>query len=187
MIKTLSIIWRAYIKTKAKLYTQFWKIFLGSVGKHTLLYPGSTYAGAANIKIGHHVFIHQGAHLYTGGSKITIGNYVLIGRSCSIIAANRDYRDWKQPIYFGTDYIKDPVVIKDDVWVGERVMITPGVTINRGAVIAAGSVVTRNVPSYAIVGGIPAKLIKFRFDRETIKRSMKIDLSKFENLKKEKK
>lgn len=59
-------------------------------------------------------------------------------------------------------YIKKPVIIKDFVWCGANVTITPGVTIGEGAIIGAGSVVTKDVPDYAIVGGNPAKIIKYR-------------------------
>ena len=55
-----------------------------------------------------------------------------------------------------------PVYIDDDVWIGRRVLIMPGVHIGTGAIIAAGSVVTKNVEPYSIVGGNPAKHIKYR-------------------------
>ena len=54
------------------------------------------------------------------------------------------------------------VTICDDVWIGARVIILPGVTIGKGSIIAAGAVVTKNVPEYAVVGGVPAKVIKYR-------------------------
>jgi acetyltransferase-like isoleucine patch superfamily enzyme len=61
-----------------------------------------------------------------------------------------------------------PVVIESDVWIGARSSIVEGTTISVGAVILAGSVVTHDVPPYAIVAGIPAKIIKFRFNEEQI-------------------
>ncbi|MCH9740335.1 MAG: CatB-related O-acetyltransferase [Epsilonproteobacteria bacterium] len=62
------------------------------------------------------------------------------------------------------------VEIGNDVWIGEGVQILRGVKIDDGAIVAAGSVVTKYVPPYAIVGGVPAKVIRYRFDEETIAR-----------------
>lgn len=61
-----------------------------------------------------------------------------------------------------------PVTIGNDVWVGARAVILDGVSVGNGAVIAAGAVVTKDVPPYAIVGGVPAKLIRYRFSEEKI-------------------
>lgn len=58
--------------------------------------------------------------------------------------------------------------IGNDVWIGSRAIIMQGITIGDGAVIGAGAIVTKDVPSYAIVGGVPAKIIRFRFDENTI-------------------
>ena len=57
---------------------------------------------------------------------------------------------------------KEPVYIGDDVWIGARVIILPGRKIGEGVIIGAGAVVTKDVPDYAVVGGNPAKVIKFR-------------------------
>lgn len=65
-------------------------------------------------------------------------------------------------------------LIGNDVWIGANAIILPGITIGDGAIIAAGSVVSRDVPPYAIVGGVPARVIRFRFDEKTIERLMKI-------------
>lgn len=54
------------------------------------------------------------------------------------------------------------VVIQDDVWIGARVIILPGVTVGRGSILAAGVVVTKDVPCFAVVGGVPAQVIKYR-------------------------
>jgi acetyltransferase-like isoleucine patch superfamily enzyme len=60
------------------------------------------------------------------------------------------------------------VVIEDDVWIGSRAIVLKGVTIGRGAVVAAGAVVTKSVPPYAIAAGTPAKVLKFRWNLETV-------------------
>lgn len=60
------------------------------------------------------------------------------------------------------------ITIENDVWIGEDVIIKAGVTIANGAVIGARSIVTKDVPPYAVVGGVPAKVIKYRFSEETI-------------------
>ena len=57
---------------------------------------------------------------------------------------------------------EQPVTIMDDVWIGARAIILPGVTIGQGAIVAAGAVVTKDVPPFAIVGGVPARLIDYR-------------------------
>jgi acetyltransferase-like isoleucine patch superfamily enzyme len=62
------------------------------------------------------------------------------------------------------------VIIKNDVWIGANSVIMPGVTIGNGAIVGAGAVVTKNVPDYAIVAGIPATIIKYRFSEETVKK-----------------
>ena len=61
------------------------------------------------------------------------------------------------------------VIIGNDVWIGENVTLLPSVKIGNGAIISAGSIVTKDVPDYAIVGGVPAKIIKYRFSKEEIK------------------
>lgn len=70
---------------------------------------------------------------------------------------------------------KDQVNIGNDVWIGARVIIKGGITINDGAIIAAGSVVTKDVDAYSIVGGVPAKMIKYRFSEDEIIELKKIN------------
>lgn len=73
---------------------------------------------------------------------------------------------------------KGDIIVGDDVWIAERATIMSGVHIGQGAVIAAGSVVTHNVPPYAVVGGVPAKVIKYRFSKQIIDALLKVDYSK---------
>lgn len=70
------------------------------------------------------------------------------------------------------------IIVEDDVWLGSGSTILSGVTIKQGAVVAAGSVVTRDVPPYAVVGGVPAKVIKYRFSEEMVQELIRIDYSK---------
>ena len=72
---------------------------------------------------------------------------------------------------------KGDIIVGDDVWIGYRSTILSGVEIGQGAIIAAGSVVTKNVPPYAIIGGNPAKVIRFRFSERIISKLMSIDFS----------
>ena len=72
---------------------------------------------------------------------------------------------------------KGDIVVDDDVWIGYGATILSGVHIGQGAIIAAGSVVTKDVPPYAIVGGVPAKIIKYRFSPDMIEQLLKIDFS----------
>ena len=66
------------------------------------------------------------------------------------------------------------VDIGNDVWIGMNALIKGGITIGDGAVVAAGSIVTKNVPPYAVVGGVPAKIIKYRFTEEIITKLMEV-------------
>lgn len=73
---------------------------------------------------------------------------------------------------------KGDIVVSDDVWIGQDAIILSGVKIGQGAVIAAGAVVNRDIPPYAIAGGVPAKVIRYRFDQELIEILLRIDYSK---------
>ena len=73
---------------------------------------------------------------------------------------------------------KGDIIIKDDVWIGTNAIICSGVTVGQGAVIAAGSVVTKNVEPYSIVGGNPAKIIKYRFDEPVRRKLLECDITK---------
>ncbi len=72
---------------------------------------------------------------------------------------------------------KGNILIDDDVWIGAKATIMSGVHINQGAIIAAGAVVTKDVPPYAIVGGVPAKVINYRFSPNVIDKMLSIDFS----------
>lgn len=93
---------------------------------------------------------------------VIIGNDVMMGPECIIYTRNHEFSNTDIPMnQQGFSEIKE-VVIGNDVWIGGRVIILPGVHIGNGAIIGAGAVVTKDVPEYSIVGGNPAKVIKYR-------------------------
>ncbi|MCV3458940.1 CatB-related O-acetyltransferase [Campylobacter lari] len=80
----------------------------------------------------------------------------------------------KFPILENIDLTNKKINIENDVWIGEGALLKQGVTLGNGCVVGQRAVVTKNVPPYAIVVGIPAKVVKYRFDEHTIKRLLKI-------------
>ena len=93
--------------------------------------------------------------------SITIGNYVHTGTNVVMLGFNHGFYTRDIPTK-EQDYMDAPIVIEDDVWIGAGAILLAGVTIGKGAIIAAGAVVNKDVPDYAIVGGVPAKVIKYR-------------------------
>ncbi len=116
------------------------------------------FEGKENIEIGDDVSINAFVHIW-GQGGVKIGNRVMIATHTIITSLTHDYN--LENMRYAPAIVKE-VIIDDDVWVGSGVIIMPGVKIGKGAVIGAGSVVTKDIPAYAIVYGIPAKIIKYR-------------------------
>lgn len=142
-----------------------------------------------NIQNG--VFLHEmtsiGNSNYIGqGTKIinaTIGNYCSIADDVKIGMMEHDLEcvstNWRifepsQGVSKFSGWTK-PTIIENDVWLGANVIVKQGVTIHNGAVVGAGAVVVKDVPSYAIVVGVPAKIIRYRFDNQTISKISKTE------------
>ena len=92
--------------------------------------------------------------------SVIIGRNVLIADRVFISDADHIFSDVNTPILLQGDSFLGPVILKDGCWVGIGAVILPGVTIGRNSVVAANAVVTRDVPDYAVVAGVPAKLVK---------------------------
>lgn len=148
-------------------------------------------------------YTHIGKRTYDNGAKVwrwtdaplTIGNYCsiaydvnfIIDEGCHTLSsitnfplANNLFKSDKaingilKKTFFSKLYQKEGIIIGNDVWIGMGTYILPRVKVGNGVTIAVNSVVTKNIPDYALVGGIPAKIIRMKHDEETILRLNKI-------------
>ncbi|MBE8949479.1 MAG: CatB-related O-acetyltransferase [Quinella sp. 3Q1] len=136
------------------------------------------------------VVLTLGAYSYINSLDLWVGGrksngHVLIGRFCSLswnltflVARNHNYKALTTYSKFNRSNIasKNPhqIIIGHDVWIGHGVMILGGVKIGNGAIIGAGAVVAKDIPPYAIAVGNPVRVIKYRFDEQTIKKLLAV-------------
>lgn len=110
------------------------------------------YHSRCQVTIGDNCVINRQIYI-DGRGGVHVGNNVNISFQACLLSLHHDHNNPKFEV------IGAPVVIKDNAWIGARAIILPGVIIGKGAVVAAGAVVTRSVPDYAVVGGVPGKII----------------------------
>ncbi|MTI80460.1 MAG: CatB-related O-acetyltransferase [Firmicutes bacterium] len=140
----------------------------------------SAYSSIINSEIGKYSSIGR----YTKVEHVKMGSYCSIAWDVTIGAPSHPFHhltshaiSYRHTYGFvkETKIKRDFTVIGNDVWIGANCVIVGGITIGDGAVIGAGSVVTKDVPPYAIVGGVPAKVIKYRFDSDVIAKLLEIN------------
>lgn len=170
--KLFNLIGRAWNKL---IVTPVRRSALGKCGKGVSLGRGMKMYGAGNIIAGNDVSIGDGCLFMCTRAKIKIGDHVMFGPQVTVITGGHRMDLVGRYMTTVTNEEKNPeddrdVVFEGDNWIGAGVTVLRGVTVGEGAVIAAGAVVTRDVPPYSIVGGVPARVIKMRFDEETVKR-----------------
>jgi len=122
------------------------------IGKGSTIHTKTRFYNPRNIIIGEDTIVGEGAVL-DGRARLIIGSNVDIASEVMIYNSQHDIENENFTA------VDKPVVIEDYVFIGPRAIILPGVTIGKGAIVAAGAVVTKDVPPYAIVGGVPAKII----------------------------
>ena len=148
---------------------------LGNYCKPDIIKAGKKSYGTLNVSEGSKDLFH-----------LFIGNYCSIANNVQFLLSNEHsyktistYPMKMNLLNLGREACgKGDIILYDDVWIGFGAIICSGVTINQGTVIGAGSVVTKDTPPYSIVCGNPAKVIKYRFPQELIKRLLKIDITK---------
>jgi len=133
------------------------KLMLKYCGKRVNIEKGALFS--ARVSLGDYSGIGINARI---NGTCTIGDYVMMGTDVVVITRNHAFEQTDIPMMFQGFSEEHPVVIGNDVWIGDRVLILPGVHVGEGSIIAAGAVVTHDVPPYAIVGGVPARVISMR-------------------------
>ena len=157
------------------LWCPVYKRAMRHCGRGVFLRPMSCdIKGLRNLSVGDGTSIPKGSVIYCTDAPLTIGKKVVFGPRPTIITG--DHRidipgkyiadvTVEEKFVDGLNVYDQPVVIEDDVWVGANVTILKGVTIGYGSVVAAGAVVTKSCPPYSIIGGVPAKVLRKRFEK----------------------
>lgn len=139
----------------AKIRQARWKARLGMMGTGTLIYRSVVVHSPHKVFIGNDVAIAEFVHIW-GGGTVSIGDDVLIASHAVITSQTHSL---ETSLYRQTS-VHQPVTIKNNVWIGSGAIVLPGVTIEEGAVIGAGCVVTKDVPEYGVVVGVPGRLVR---------------------------
>ncbi len=135
------------------------KFIFSHVGRQVNIEKGVYFGSGRNIRIGNRSGIGKRANIQ---GPLIIGDCVMMGPEVMIYTRNHESSQTNIPMIDQGETDAQEVTIGNDVWIGARVIILPGVSIGDGCIIGAGSVVTKNIPPYSIVGGVPAKIIKSR-------------------------
>lgn len=136
------------------------------LGNEIYLVPGSVLraCGGASLRMGSRITINGNVRIIADFGSIEIGSGIMIGPNVVIRASNHDTARCDIPIW-KQGQTGGHIVIGDDVWIGASVVIVADVTVGSHVVIAAGAVVTRDVPDFAVVAGVPARVIGDRREK----------------------
>lgn len=166
---------------KRKILTRKWR----KRNKHNETAPNNIF-DINKVSVGKYTYGRLEVLMFNNENSLKIGSYCSIAPKTVFLLSADHYTDhissfpYKVKVTKNLDregISKGDIVVADDVWIGCGTTVLSGVHIGQGAVIAAGSVVTKDVPPYAIVGGVPTKVIKYRFSPEMITELLKVDYS----------
>ena len=136
------------------------KLFIFT-GKNITIQRRVYFGKGSNVSIGNYSGL--GVNFRIHNARLIIGDYVMTGPDVLVMGGGHKHDDVSIPMIFQGDEIISDITIENNVWIGARVTILGRVRrIGTGSIIGAGSVVTKDVPDYAIVGGNPARVIKYR-------------------------
>lgn len=133
-------------------------IFLRT-GKNISVHSGVSFGSGVNIQLGHNSSLNRDCWI---ANDTIIGADVMMGPAVVILSGSHNFSRTDIPMREQGAPLRRPVMIGDDVWIGARSIILPGVVVGSHSVIGAGSVVTKDVPEWGIVGGNPARVIRYR-------------------------
>ncbi len=137
------------------------KHMFAECGQQLNVEQGAYFGNGKDIKAG--IYVGLGKNFIMHNRVLTIDDYLMMGEDVMFLGSGHGFDRLDVPMGQQESKEKTPLYIAGDVWIGARVVVLPGCKrIGHGAIIGAGSVVTKDVPDYAIVGGNPAKLIRFR-------------------------
>lgn len=137
------------------------KHMFAECGQQLNVEQGAYFGNGKDIKAG--IYVGLGKNFIMHNRLLTIDDYLMMGEDVMFLGSGHGFDRLDVPMGQQESKEKTPLYIAGDVWIGARVVVLPGCKrIGHGAIIGAGSVVTKDVPDYAIVGGNPAKLIRFR-------------------------
>jgi acetyltransferase-like isoleucine patch superfamily enzyme len=155
----------AYVRLRRVLLRQAYKGRFGAFGPGSSFDPStSSIAGIENFYIGADVYIGPHAILSADDVPVVIGDGTIIGPGFCVMAGDHDFRTAGVSYGASPRGRNEPVVIGRNVWIGARVLLLKGVNIGDGSVIGAGAVVSRDVPPFSIALGVPARVIRSRFE-----------------------
>ncbi len=144
------------------------RISFGTCGKQVTVGSGFQVSGISNIHVGNRVSLGTGNLFLTTRAKVVIGDDVMTSANVTFITGGHRYDIPGRPMVDIKECEKLPeddrdIILEGDNWIGANVTILKGVSVGKGAVVAAGAVVTKSVPPFSIVAGVPARVVKNRF------------------------